>query len=140
MADNSIYNGFASIANYSTEYNQLLFVIKQNLSMLQTSIPVQVVNVYPNTQFAGFVDIQPLVQQITANGDSIDHGVLSNVPYLRVQGGSNAIIIDPVIGDIGIAVFSSRDISGVKNSRKKSPPSSMRSYDFSDGKIGRAHV
>lgn len=133
MSNNSIYSGLASVENFSTEYNQMMFTIKQNMLQMQTSIPVQVINVYPNTLFTGYVDIQPLVQQLAADGTSIDHGILSNVPYFRLQGGSNAIIIDPVAGDIGIACFASRDISSVKSSRKKSPATTKRSYDFSDG-------
>jgi hypothetical protein len=90
------------------------------------------VAVYPNSQFAGFVDVTPLVQQLGADGSPIDHGVIHNVPYLRVQGGVNAIIIDPHVGDMGIGVFCSRDISGFKNARKLTPPNSRRQYDFSD--------
>jgi hypothetical protein len=42
------------------------------------------------------------------------------VPYFRVQGGADAIIIDPKVGDLGIAVFCSRDITGVKRSKEAS--------------------
>jgi len=49
-----------------------------------------------------------------------------------LQGGSNAVIIDPQVGDIGMACFCSRDISSVKNARMQAPPGSRRAYDFSD--------
>jgi hypothetical protein len=55
------------------------------------------------------------------------------LPYLRVQGGANAIIIDPQPGDIGIAVFASRDITNVKSTKAQANPGSFRTHDFSDG-------
>jgi hypothetical protein len=55
------------------------------------------------------------------------------LPYLRVQGGANSIIIDPQPGDIGIAVFASRDITNVKSTKAQANPGSFRTHDFSDG-------
>ena len=34
--------------------------------------------------------------------------VIHNVPYMRIQGGANGIILDPAIGDIGIATVCDR--------------------------------
>lgn len=80
----------------------------------------------------GFVNIQPMVAAVDVAGTVQAHGTIYNAPYFRVQGGSNAIIIDPEIGDIGIAVFASRDISSVKASRKPSAPASFRRLDAAD--------
>jgi hypothetical protein len=55
------------------------------------------------------------------------------LPYLRIQGGVNAVIIDPQPGDIGIAVFASRDITNVKSTKAQANPGSFRMHDFSDG-------
>lgn len=55
------------------------------------------------------------------------------MPYLRMQGGTNAIILDPEVGDIGLAVVSDRDVSNVKSTRKVSAPGSNRRNHFSDG-------
>lgn len=126
------YQRQAERQDWASEYNELNFVIQQKISQLQTSSPVKVVAVRPSNTFTGFVDIVPMVSQITASGVPVEHQTIFNVPYLRLQGGVNAIVIDPVIGDIGIACFASRDISAVKNSRQPSPPGSKRSYDFSD--------
>jgi phage baseplate assembly protein gpV len=52
---------------------------------------------------------------------------------LRIQGGANAIIIDPAPGDIGICVFASRDISKVQTTKNQANPGSFRQYSFSDG-------
>lgn len=118
----------ANYTDYTSDYNELQFVIRQRLADIQTALPVEIVAVKD-----GFVDVKPIVQQLSADGSVIDHGVIYNIPYFRLQGGVNGIIIDPAVGDIGLCVFCSRDISGVKNARKNAPPSSRRMHSFSDG-------
>ena len=81
----------------------------------------------------GFVDIMPLVNQIDGKGNPTPHVTIYNIPYLRLQGGTNALILDPQVGDIGIAVFASRDISKIKSTKAQANPGSGRSYDFADG-------
>jgi hypothetical protein len=66
-------------------------------------------------------------------GKITPHVTVFGLPYLRIQGGANAVIIDPQVGDIGVAVFASRDISQIKATRKQGGPGSGRSYDWSDG-------
>ena len=51
---------------------------------------------------------------------------------MRIQGGSNGIILDPMVGDIGIATVCDRDISTVKNTKSISAPGSNRKNDMSD--------
>jgi phage baseplate assembly protein gpV len=91
-------------------------------------LSVQATGVAP----VGFVSIQILVDQVTGNDMTVPHGEIPNVPYFRLQGGANAVIIDPKVGDIGMACFASRDISAVKNARQAAPPGSRRAHDFSD--------
>ena len=81
----------------------------------------------------GLVDVQPLVAQISGDGTVTPHGIIYNVPYFRMQGGGNAVIIDPAPGDIGMCGFCSRDISSVKQNKAPSAPQSRRRFDFSDG-------
>ena len=81
----------------------------------------------------GFVDVQPLVSQVDGIGQSTPHGILSHLPYFRIQGGKNAVIIDPEVGDIGIVVFADHDISAVKNARGQANPGSGRRFDMADG-------
>lgn len=81
----------------------------------------------------GFVDVQPLVNQVDGNGVPVPHGVIHNLPYFRLQGGQNAVIIDPQPGDIGMAAFASRDISSVKANRAQANPGSARRFDMADG-------
>lgn len=81
----------------------------------------------------GFVNVQPLVNQIDGEGNATPHGTVFNLPYSRLQGGANAVIMDPQPGDIGVAVFADRDISVVKRTRKQGPPGSFRKYAVADG-------
>lgn len=138
------YTGQASRQDWASNYNAINFAMKQKLLELNVSIPVQVTAVHTQTTFSGYVDVEVLVKQIDATGKPWDYGTLYNLPYNRLQGGVNAVIIDPAIGDIGFAVFASRDISSFKNptaransiangTNPKAAPGSHRTYDLSDG-------
>lgn len=81
----------------------------------------------------GKVDVQKLVHQVDGSGSITPHAVIYGLPYLRVQGGANAVIIDPQVGDIGVAVFCSRDSSTAVNTKGMAPPGSRRRHDPSDG-------
>lgn len=83
----------------------------------------------------GRVSVQPMVHQVTGPPERrpVPHGVLYDVPYMRLQGGTNAVILDPQVGDIGLALFCSRDISGAKASKAPAPPGSARQFDWADG-------
>lgn len=131
--DTSQYFGFTDPTTTQGEWNKLRFAIQSEMADLNTSLPVRVRSV-TGTGVApvGFVSIEILVDEITGNDITIPHGEIANVPYMRLQGGSNAVIIDPQVGDIGMAIFCSRDISAVKNARQSAPPGSRRMYSFSD--------
>lgn len=110
------------------------FIVESILTRVQTVTLVRVVKVKSGgLDPVGLVDVQPLVSQIDGSGAVIPHGVIFNVPYMRLQGGGNAVIIDPKVGDIGMCGFCSRDISSVKANKAPSPPQSMRRFDYSDG-------
>lgn len=117
-----------------TETSRIQFLIKAALSGLRVSIPVKVLAVTNDGGISpiGTVNVQPMVSAIDGNGTAIPHGTIYNVPYMRIQGGSNGIILDPEVGDIGIATVCDRDISTVKNSSSVSPPGSSRKFDMSD--------
>jgi len=128
-----INNPLALPSDFDSEQNGLNFAIQQAILKLQTSLPVRVMAVR-NTGVSpvGQVDIQVLVDMVDGQGNTVQHGTISNVPYFRLQGGTNAVIVDPSPGDIGMACFCSRDISAVKSVRDAAPPGSWRSHDFSD--------
>lgn len=116
-------------------YNVLAFVIQQLLTKVNTCAVVKVVactnagGVSP----VGTVDVQPMVNQMTGARIAVPHGTIYKLPYSRLQGGANAVILDPEPGDIGIVVFSQRDISTVKATKKQSNPGSFRTYNWADG-------
>ena len=82
---------------------------------------------------AGVVAVQPMVNQIDGRGNQLPHGTIYNLPYFRLQGGANAVIIDPAVGDIGLSVICDRDISSVKATRAVSGPGSRRQNSHADG-------
>lgn len=131
--DTQQYYGQTDPATGQGDWNAQRFMIQQQMLALNTSMPVEVLSVQATgVAPVGFVSIKILVDQVTGNDRTVEHGEIPNVPYMRIQGGENAVIIDPEVGDIGIACFCSRDISAVKNARKAAPPGSRRAYDFSD--------
>ena len=118
----------------ATSYNALTFVMQQLLARVQTAAIVRVTAVTPGGHGpVGRVDVQPLVNQVDAAGNATPHEAIPNLLYFRLQGGANAIIIDPTVGDTGIAVFCSRDSSKVKASGDQANPGSRRRFSWSDG-------
>lgn len=110
------------------------YIVDNLLSKMQTITLVKIENVKGGkTKEVGFVDVKPLVSQVDGANNIIEHGIIYNIPYFRLQGGTNAIIIDPKKGDIGLCAFANRDISGVKATKKETPAQSKRMFDFSDG-------
>lgn len=111
------------------------FVITQLLNKRNYTTLVQVMAVRSAGEVSpvGFVDVQIMINQIDAQGQSMPHGIVNNVPYMRLQGGTNAIIIDPQVGDIGMCTFADRDISSVKANRAIANPGSFRRSDIADG-------
>ena len=110
------------------------YIVDNLLSKMQTITLVKIENVKGGkTKEVGLVDVKPLVSQVDGANNIIEHGIIYNIPYFRLQGGADAVIIDPKKGDIGLCAFASRDISGVKATKKETPAQSKRMFDFSDG-------
>ena len=131
--DTKQYFGQADPTTNQGDWNQQRFAIWQQMLKLQTSAPVTVTAVSASgVAPVGFVSVKVMVDLLTGEQKTIDGPTITNVPYMRYQGGDKAVIIDPEVGDIGIACFASRDISAVKSARKSAPPGSLRAYDFSD--------
>jgi Phage protein Gp138 N-terminal domain len=85
----------------------------------------------------GSVDVQPLINQVFGVGGvgketPIEHTIIYDVPYLRLQGGVNAVICDPQIGDLGLVVFADQDISATQKSFDVSTPPTKRKHDYAD--------
>lgn len=108
------------------------FVIMNLIGRINTATLVRVLAVQPTAGKVGFVTVQPLVLGATTGGQPIEEAPLYGVPYARLQGGASAVILDPAIGDIGIALFAQRDISNVKATCQESLPGTDRQYSESD--------
>ena len=121
-------------ADNASDVGRMDFIVRSALSGLRTAIPVKVVAVTNSGGLSpiGAVDVQPLVSSVDGNGQAWEHGIIHGVPYMRIQGGSNGIILDPVVGDIGIGTVCDRDISTVKNTKAVAAPGSNRKNDMSD--------
>ena len=120
----------------TSEYNTLAFAIWQILAEVQTITLVKVISCTNNGDVSpvGNVTVQPIINQMTGNRQSVTHGQLSQVPYIRIQGGDNAIIIDPKPGDVGACGFCSRDIAAAKAARGGPVnPASFGLFDWADG-------
>lgn len=102
---------------------------------MQTTTLVQVVACTNNGDVSpvGLVDVVPMVHQVDGQGSPVPHTIIFNIPYLRIQGGTNAIIMDPEKDDIGICLFADKDISKVKSTKAPSLPGSYRRFSYSDG-------
>jgi hypothetical protein len=85
---------------------------------------VKVIKVYKGGQYppqtqalqgaiaqAGFVDVQPVVSQVDGGGQSMQHSIIYGIPFMRTYGSVNALIMDPVKGDIGYITVCDRDVS-----------------------------
>lgn len=131
-------------ADVLNDYGTLRFVIQQMLSRVATSTLVRVVSCSNSGGISpwGTVTVQPLINQVAGDDTTWPHQNLYKLPYCRLQGGTNAVIMDPEPGDIGLACFASRDISALKEQsaidtvKGGTPgvnPGSARQFSMSDG-------
>lgn len=117
-----------------TDFQALRFFVKQRLLKIQTSTLVEVQAVHGGgVGPIGTVDVLPLVNQVDGAGNSIPHKTIYGRPYSRLMGGASAVIMDPAVGDKGLMVFASRDLTAVIVSQEQSPPPSLRTYSYADG-------
>jgi hypothetical protein len=133
--DGSGIVGQLGLNDDTSEYNRIASQIDQALGKISTIKVVKVIAVSNSGALSpvGTVDIQPLVNLVDGLlGSAQPHGTIFNVPYLRLQGGKNAIIIDPQVGDIGFALVCDRDISNVKQNKTNAVPGSFRRFSESD--------
>jgi len=134
MSDTSGYEGALGLFDAQDEFAELWFVITRLINRRCTASLVQVKAVNGG-DLAGppTVDVQPMVHQIDGQGGVQEHGTLYSVPVFRLQRGATAIIIDPAVGDVGLAVFASHDSSVALKTKTPSPPGSRRRFDWADG-------
>ena len=150
MADDNLI-GTQDQGSTSSDFNAQVFTIQQEIEKISTAARVKIVrgpydkngNDIPKgaNVATGFVDVQPLVNQIDGRGKATPHGTVYRLSYHRAQGGSGAFILDPEAGDVGTMVVEERDTSSVRATGKQANPGSRRKYDKADGVyMGRTHT
>ena len=132
-ADKQGYFGQKGISDDASLFHWVHFIVRQVVSEVRTSTPVKIKKVSGGgVGPAPTVDFQPLVKQMDGAGNSSSHGTVYSAQTKRVQGGKNAIIMDPVVDDIGHVIVSDRDISSVVANAGEANPGSFRRHDLAD--------
>lgn len=146
MSDTFDYVGAQDATSATTRLNSLLFIIQRELGKRSAGTLVRVVTApytvsngvrtpltAGNFNPIGYIDVQPLVDQVDGNGVATPHGTVQQVAYHRFQGGNGAFISDPTVGDIGHLIVPDYDTSTVLATGQQSVPASGRQNDLSDG-------
>lgn len=135
MAESGIVKGVADEDVDSSDLNRMEFLIKVLQRDMSTAIPVIITATQAgDTNAAGYVDARPLVAQVDAWGNALPMATLHHLPYFRLQAGRAGIVLDPVPGDIGLAIFAQSDCSTLKQGQTETAqPGSWRKFDQADG-------
>lgn len=122
-----------TIAALTGRANSLEFILKQFLGSVRTITLGQVVEIKATgVSPVGMLTVKPLIMQMDNSEKTFEHAPIYNVPYLRLQGGVSAVILDPQPGDIGLLALCDRDNSRVKATKKEAAPGSGRRFSLSD--------
>ena len=113
-----------------SSYNSLQFMVQQAIrNQVHTAIPVQV-----RAVDGLFVDVLPLVSNVDGFGETVEPTTIYHLPVFRYHAGVGAVILDPVPGDKGLAVFAQADSSNVQtDTDAPQQPGSFRRHSMSDG-------
>lgn len=138
MAENqnkTVVQGQRNIYSGAAPQNAFDFKVGQKIKDISTAIPVIVKGVQAGgTGVVGYVDVLPLISNVSGSNEAVQPVTLYHLPYFRLQGGKAAIICDPVVNDIGLAVFAQVDTSTVKvGTTDPQQPGSKRRHSMSDG-------
>ena len=136
MSDNILYPPLTYNSPILCEYDKVISQFNSLITNVNTAMPCKVVAIEKQEQrgvnIVGFVDIQLMIEQTNGQKKGNETAIICNVPYVRIQGGTNAVIIDPEINDLGVAIFASRDITNFKEARRQTPPATWRKFSISD--------
>lgn len=135
--DNQTTQGLRDFSTNTSEYNRMRFFVESILrEILNTAALVRVDScTSPGSGGpAGSVSATPLVAQTDAQGNKLPMASIPSLPFMRYQAGKAAIILDPVAGDQGVAVFFKNDSTTVgAGTTEPQRPGSTRSFSQSDG-------
>lgn len=120
----------------SSEQNALDYLILTKiLTTVHTAIPVRVDKVErPNhAKGAGYLSATPLIAPVDNEGNALPQVSIPKLRWFRYQAGTCAIICDPKVGDVGLAVFAQRDVNALTGGNEPVRPDTFRVFDMSDG-------
>lgn len=176
MADDALRSN-QRYASAGSDFNAISFLVERFIKdNVNTAIPVKVTKVMPRGENSGgggggddddfpqpapvgYVQAVPLVCPFESGmgpeKKRLAPATIPKMPYFRLQGGEGAVVLDPKVGDIGIAIFAQQDISRLFNAddsdntvggggsdgdqdaseQEAQPvlPGSFRTFDMSDG-------
>ena len=122
--------GVLHSSNQMSEASKQEFIVNQMTKGMMAAMPVIVHAVNSPDDELG--DVTPALSQANANGDSVDHSEIYSVPVCRLQRGNSAVIMRPKVGDRGVVVFASQDISIFKKVKNFCKTGSFRRHDWAD--------
>ena len=122
--------GVLRSSNQMSKASQQEFIVEQMTKGMMTAMPVIVK--FVNDPDNELIDVMPLISQENAKGDSVEHDLIYNVPVARLQRGNSAVIMRPKVGDMGLVVFASQDITIFKKTKKASKAGTFRRHDWAD--------
>lgn len=77
--------------------------------------------------------VRSMILGMTTERKKIENEPVYNIPILRLQCGESAVIMDPVVGDIGLMAICDKDIDNIKDSKQESMPGTLRQHNMADG-------
>ena len=126
----------------TSEYNRLNFATEQQIrNSVNTAWigRVDAVSTEDEPTASGTVDATQMVAQSDAEGQSLPMASVPALPYVRLQCGIAALIINPVPGDLLLFDTCKRDSSTVKQGTQRA--GSYRQFDVSDSvAVGAVHT
>lgn len=128
--NNDVVKGFEKLNTGTSDYNRLSFIIQQAIrQQVNTCIIVKVIKVD-----GLYVNVLPLVTQVDGYGEAVQPTSLYHLPFFRYQAGNVAVKVDPVPGDIGLAIFAQKDCSNVVvGTTEPQQPASFRENTMANG-------
>lgn len=112
-----------------TDANAQAFMMQQ---MLMSNAFITLAMVDEVSEGGDIVSVKPMIDGFTGSGVRIPKTIIYGVPVWRLQRGASAVIMTPVVGDIGLIAICDRDISGVKATKESSLPGSNRTHNYAD--------
>jgi len=116
----------ADPADFLDNLNALSYIINNIVRKVNTTeiVKVVAVNTANNT-----IDVIPIVKNVNIENKPIEESIIYGIRYFQWQYGTNALISEPVVGDIGFIVICKKDISQAENGII----ASYREYCLADG-------